>query len=372
LKRERRPSVLEAPDISGERTKIRQENQMWRTISATVAIAIVLAATAATACAFEGGGRIPSEAPTIGWGQHYTAQLNNHKDDSNYNGDQEVAFWRLPPVSTHDQIVVNWHGLPFSHSSGFPVCMILAQGINDYNWGSTFGSTSDGYCPERTGVYRLSGSGTAATSITIQSTDSADTYLEFFAESETTEPARLETFPYDFSVEAPRHYLNLTIPPFTEVTANGIVHASVTGANGLPAPDGLIYGLTVRWHDGGIATYAAPSIGGQVAFQLALPESALKQSAGFIVGRGADAEYQAVESPVLKAKVTPPVLPAPSSACKKATSHAHALARQHHRLQSHARRARRFAKRKLNHRARHAARELRSARSAAASACATP
>ena len=178
-----------------------------------------------------------------------------------------------------------------------------------------------------------------------------------------------ETFPYDFSVEAPRHYLNLTIPPFSEVAANGVVHASVTGANGLPAPDGLVYGLTVRWHDGGIATYTAPSVGGQIAFQLALSESALKKYAGFIVGRGADAGYQAVESPVVKAKVTSPVLPPPSAACKRATAHAHTLSRQYKRLHRHARYARRQTRRRLLNHARRVHRALKHARSGAAKAC---
>lgn len=342
-----------------------------RVVSVAMYIAAVLMVSTATASAFEGGGRSPSEAPTIAWGQHYTGQLNNHKDDANYGGYQEVALWRLPAVSTHDQIVVNWHGLPYAHSSGFPVCMILVQGVNDYTWGSTFGATSHGGCPE-TGAYRLSGSGTAASSITAQNTDSGNTYLEFFVESDTTEPARLETFPYDFSVEAPRHYLNLTIPSFSEVAANGIVRATVTGANGLAAPDGLVYGLTVRWHEGGIASYTAASLGGQLAFQLALPETALKQNAGFIIGRGADGEYQAVESPVVKAKVAVPVLPGPSAACKKATVHSRVLARQHHRLQAHSRRAREAARPRLRRRARHVAGELRTARSEAASVCATP
>ncbi|MBA3864979.1 MAG: hypothetical protein H0X42_01315 [Solirubrobacterales bacterium] len=212
-------------------------------------------------------------------------RLNNHREDANYepasNEGKEVALWRLPPVGSHDQIVVNWHGLPFTRQSGFPVCMMLAQGVNDFNWGTVF---HGGSCSSPSG-YELSGSGTAATPITIQNTDaSGNTYLEFWAYANRTPTSgEQETFPYDFSVEAPRHYLNLTISPFSEVAANGIVHASVTGATGLPAPDGLVYGLTVRWHEGGIATYTAASVGGQIVFRLALPESALKKSAGFIV-----------------------------------------------------------------------------------------
>jgi hypothetical protein len=332
----------------------------------------VLLVTANGASAFEGGGRGPGTAPTIAWGQHYTGQLNNHEADANYSASREVAFWRLPPVSTHDEIVVDWHGLPSTrYPEEFPVCMMLAQGINEFNWGSIF---NGGSCDEP-GGYGLSGSGTAATQITIQNTDSTgNTYLEFWSgATKSATSTEQETFPYDFSVEAPRHYLNMTISPFTEVPANGVVHASVTGADGSPAPDGLTFGLTVRWTGGGIATYGATSAGGQVSFQLALPESVFKRSAGFVVGRGADSSFQAVESPVLHAKVTEPLAPAPvgpSPACRKAKGHAHVLARQQHRLAANARRARGLRRLKLHRRARHVAAELRAARSKAATACA--
>lgn len=340
------------------------------TASTFLAGLLGLLATPTPASAFEGGGRNPSEAPTIAWGQHFGGQLNNHREDANYNGDEEVAFWRLPSVSTHDQIVVNWHGLPFTHSPGsFPVCMMLAQGINDFNWGTIF---NYGSCESPRG-YELSGSGTAATQITIQNSDSSgNTYLEFWSNaSRSSSSGEQETFPYDFSVEPPRHYLNLTISPFTEVAANGVVHASVTGADGLPGPDGLTYGLTVRWKEGGIATYSATSVGGQISFQLALPESAFRKTAGFIVGRGADSSYQAVESPVTHAKVSEPPVPPPPpiSACMRARSRVRALSRQHHRLATNWHRAHGLRRAKLRRRARHVDAELRSARTAAAAAC---
>jgi hypothetical protein len=343
---------------------------MKKKFSVLCAILATSLALASSAQAFEGGGASPSLAPTIAWGIHYTGQLTNHAEEANYSR-EEVAFWRLPPVSTHDQIVVNWHGLPFTHSSEFPICMMFVQGASDYNWGTLF---SGGRCSSP-GGFELSGSGTASTPITIQNTDtSGSTYLEFWANaSRSPESKEQETFPYDFTVEPPRHYLNMTIAPFSEVPANGIVSASVTGANGLPAPDGLIFGLTVRWRDGGVATYSAASVGGQVAFQMALPESAFKKSASFFVGRGADAGYQAVEAPSIRAKVTEPVLPpAPPTttpACKKAKSQAHILARQHHRLAANSHRARGIRRTNLRRRAHHVAEQLRQARSKAARAC---
>jgi hypothetical protein len=341
-------------------------------IAAVMTSLVAVLALASYAAAFEGGGRKPSEAPTIAWGQHNTGQLNNHEEDANYNPGssegKEVALWRLPSVSSHDQIVVNWHGLPRTHGSGFPVCMMLAQGITDFNWGAVF---DGGRCYSPAG-YELSGSGTAATPITIQATDTGNTYLEFWAYANRTPSSNeQETFPYDFSVEPPRHYLNVNLSSFSEIPANGVVHASVTGATGLPAPDGLIYTLTVRWREGGIAVYTAPSAGGQIAFQMALPESALKKNAGFIVSRPADGEYQAVESPAVHGKVTEIVAPSASSTCKKATAYAHVLARQLRRLKRDARSARGFTRRRLRREAHLVSHHLRNARRRAATACGT-
>ncbi len=342
---------------------------MRKVIAAVATISIAALGIASPAAAFEGGGRKPSEAPTINWGQHYTGQLNNRKEDANYGGGEEVALYRLPPVSTHDLLTVNWHALPYAHSSDFPVCMILIQGINDFNWGPEFGDTS---CASYYGgQYHLSGSGAAQTAITIQNADSSSTYLEFFANAGADELEDFETYPYDFSVEAPRHFLNVNLPSFTEVPANGVVHASVTGATGLPAPDGLVYTLTVRWREGGIAVYTAPSTGGQITFQMALPESALKKGAGFIVSRPADGEYQAVESPAVHGKVTAPVAPSVSPACKTARAHAHVLARQLRRLKRHERFARGATRRRLHRQARRVGREFRAASERATGACAS-
>jgi hypothetical protein len=318
------------------------------------------------ASAFEGGGRKPSEAPLITFGQHYAGQLSNHKDDANYSDYEEVAIWHLPPVSTRDQIVVNWHVLPFTHSSGFPICLILAQGIDDFSWGTVFGNRRS--CSEEGPSYRVSGSGTAQTAITVQNTDASTSYLEFFAFADETNPADYETYPYDFTVEAPRHFLGLAMKPKNKVHANGAIGGAVTLANGLPAPDGLAFYLTVTWGDNGSASYTGTTVGGQVVFPLALPESAVNQSATFLVTHPADAAYQAVSATV-RARVTPAIASAAEIACAKATQKSHALARQVKRLKRHARFAHGAAKRHLKHRAHQVGRRWRAAKSKAQAAC---
>ncbi|MBS1884909.1 MAG: hypothetical protein JSS97_18330, partial [Actinobacteria bacterium] len=268
-------------------------------IPVVVVLLVSLVATSSAQANFQGGGKKPSEAATIGWGQHYVGELDNHKENANYlsAGGYEVSFWRVPAVSTRDQLVVNWQSVP-TKSGSFPVYMYFVQGVNDSNWGELFERRERGF--------ELSGSGTAASSVTVQDSDAGgSSYLEFVSRASTgVGEGTQETFQYNFTVEQPRHYLSMTLAPFTEVPANGIVSASVTKSDGSPAPDGLTFGLTVRWTGGGTATYTGTSAGGNVAFQLALPESVYKKSASFIGGRGADGEYQAVETPVTRAKVS--------------------------------------------------------------------
>jgi hypothetical protein len=339
---------------------------------AAISVAAVLA-IASSASAFEGGGRKPSEAPLITVGQHYTGQLNNHKDDANYGGNQVVAIWRLPPVTTRDVIAVDWHSVPYTERPGeFPICMIFAQGIDDFNWGGVFGDTrSHNHCYENGPIYELSGSGTARSLITVQETNVNSSYLEFYADAQYESPSDFETFAYDFTVQPPLHYLGLAITPVKRVSASGILRATANLASGLPAPDGLTFSLAVTWTGGGSASYTGVSSGGVVSFQLALPETAYGNQAAFVVSHPADASYQGVTSPKAEAKVAKPKPPGPTP-CSIAESRALTLKRQFKRLQRHARQSRGPARVALHRRATHVKRKLRAARAKAASACAIP
>ncbi|HWT90539.1 MAG TPA: hypothetical protein VN179_05435, partial [Solirubrobacterales bacterium] len=266
---------------------------MRKLISAIVSIALIALAIVPSASALEGGGRKPSEAPLIAVGEHYTGQLTNRKDDANYGGDRQVAIWRLPPLSARDVIYVNWHSVPATNSPGyFPVCMTFAQGIDDYNWGSRFDAATGFECEESAGpVYTLSGSGTARTAITVPENNADSSYLEFYTSADETQPSRFESFPYDFSIEPPLHYLGVAIREVKRVRANGLIRATATLANGLPAPDGLSFELAVTWDGGGSASYTGVSSGGVVSFQLALPETAYGERAIFVARHPADGSY---------------------------------------------------------------------------------
>jgi hypothetical protein len=340
---------------------------MQRAVCAVMAVAIFMLGISSSAMAFEGGGRSPSEAPTIAIGQHYTGQLNNHKNDSNYGGEYEVAFWRLPPVSTRDVVTIDWHSVPYTDSPGrYPLCMSLMQGIDDFSWGSRFDNYFE--CDSGGPFYDLSGSGTAHTQITIQESTTDTSYLEFFVSAYKTNADEYESFPYDFTVGPILHYLGLTMSPVEKVAANGVVQATATLANGQPAPDGLTFGLPVTWREGGIASFTGTTSGGVVSFQLNLPETAYGKRAKFVAFHPADSSYQEIVASAQTAQISRPPAPAPS-ACELAERRALALSRQYKRLRHNARRARGWTKRRLSHRANRVKRRLGATRREVAALC---
>jgi hypothetical protein len=328
-------------------------------------VAMVMAFGVGSAAAFTGGGRSPSEAPLVVWGQHYEAELGNKESEANYLStscctySSQVGIWHLGPLNVHDQVVVNWHELPFAHDSDFPVTMLLVENAEDFNWGSSF---NDEVNDEK--YFRVSGSGTARTEITVQNSSPND-YLMFFSTADETNSAEFETFKYDFSVEAPRHYLGLSLGAVPKVAANGYLHATATLASGGPVPDGYPVTLTGTWSGGGVFSTTATTIAGQVTFPLAMPETSLGKGVEFVASGAATAEYQAATSAKVFAEITkPPAPPAPTTPPKKtkktpkatnlctmATNHAHALARQYKRLYGHAYKARGRARHRLLHRA---------------------
>jgi hypothetical protein len=338
---------------------------MRKMISMGAVMTIALLLSAASAAAFEGGGRKPSEAPLISIGQHYTGQLNNHEGDANYEAlfseKSEVAIWRLPPVTTRDVVTIDWHAAPFTNRSGFPICLVLAQGIDDFSWGGVFRSTTERSCSESGPVYSLSGSGSAKSTITVQETNAASTYLELFSRADETTPSELETYPYDFTVEPVLHYLAAAIPPVKRISAGGVLHATANLASGLPVPDGLPFNLAVTWPGGGVAGYSAASSGGSIGFQMALPETAYGKQATFVVSHPADGTYQAVTASKLEALVAKPKPPGPTP-CALAERHELSLARQFKRLKRHSGRAQGATHLRLRHQALRVARQLRAAR----------
>jgi len=336
-------------------------------------VVCALALGAGSASALTGGGKKPSEAPLIAPGQHYEATLGNAKSEANYfetsccTDTSQVAIYRLGPLSVHDQVVVNWHELPFAHSTGFPVRLLLVENVEDFNWGSTFYHQTD-YEESKS----VSGSGTARTEFTVQNSSSND-YLEFYSTAETTNSQDLETFPYDFSVEAPRHYLSVSLGSVQKVAANGYLHATATLATGAAVPDGYPFTLTGTWSGGGVYTLTETAVAGQITFPLAVPEAAFGKDVEFVVASAATAEYQAATSSKVYAEVTkppaPPPPPAPVDLCTPATNKAHAWARVYKRRLKHAEEARGRARRKLLHEAHAAERKFIAARAAKKAAC---
>lgn len=306
---------------------------MKKTLPALAIVVMASLVSAPSSIAFEGGGRKPSEAPLVTVGDHYTGQLTNRRDDANFGGESQVAIWRLPPLSARDVLYVNWHSVPRVGSpSYFPVCMIFAQGIDDYTWGSRFDQDGGDVCEGSS--FTLSGSGTARTAITVPETNASSSYLEFFTRADETSPAEFESFPYDFTIETPLHYLGVAIRDTRKVAANGVVQATALQANGLPAPDGLPFSLTVTWAGGGSAAYSGVSSGGVVSFQLALPETAYDERGTFVVNHPVDGTYMAARGRLRMNIKEPEATP-----CSRAAARELSLRRQHKRLLRRAKRA---------------------------------
>ena len=340
---------------------------MRKAVCAVAMVAIFLVGISPSASAFEGGGRSPSQAPTIEIGQHYTGQLNNHENDTNYGGFAEVAFWRLPPISTRDVVTIDWHAAPFTKYPGeFPICMTLVQGIDDFNWGSIFEHRD--YCDSSGPVFELPGSGTAHTEITVQEATTNSSYLEFFAYANASNSQDFETYPYDFTLGPILHYLDTALRPIEQLTANGIIQATANLANGQPAPDGLTFNLSATWTGGGVASYSGVTSGGVVSFQLALPETAFGKSVIFVASHPPDGTFQSAETPKLTVKIVKPP-PPPPSACDRAETRTLVLKRQFRRLKNNARRAHGLTKRRLSRRAKRVKRRLVATRREAHALC---
>ena len=114
------------------------------------------------------------------------------------------------------------------------------------------------------------------------------------------------------------------------------------------------------------------SMGGQIAFPLALPETAYKHSVEFVATSAATAEWQAATSSKLNIEVTKPKVVVPAvepQICTKATNRAHVLARQYHRQLRHADAARGRNRRRLFREARATGRRLDAAKAARKAAC---
>lgn len=209
----------------------------------------------------------------------------------------------------------------------------------------------------------------------MQNTDSTSSYLLFYAYAGTgsDEPLDLENFPYSFSVEPPRHYLGLSLGSVQKVATNGFLHATATLVTGGPAPDGSAFTLNGTWSGGGAYTTTATSVGGQITFALAMPETAIGHDVEFTALSAATSEYQAAASPKLYVEVTkppaPPAPPKPVNLCAPATNKAHAWARIYKRRMEDAERARGRARRRSLHRAHTAERKWIAARAAKKDAC---
>jgi hypothetical protein len=109
--------------------------------------------------------------------------------------------------------------------------------------------------------------------------------------------------PYNFTVTA-QHSLSVSLPSRENILPNSVVNGSAALSSG-PAPDGMVFTLTASWGNGS-ASYTAPSVGGGLSFQLALPEETVGQTVTLALSRAADAEYVAPKTAEIRTQVVRP------------------------------------------------------------------
>lgn len=346
---------------------------MRKSLGVLAVLLLCSLAVAPTASAVEPGKK-PSAAPTISTGQHYFSQLSNNRADGNWNNNFEVHLWRLPSLFSHDVVTVDWHVAP-DPEGDFEVCMVLAENVDDFSWGTRFDEVGANYfCDEDGPVYHVSGSGTARTPITAQNSSSGSTYLEFFSET-YREEAPFRTYPYDFTVESIQHYIAVTMARPTEIGPVATLTASANLGTGAPVPDGMAFLFTATWETPSNKavhhrSYTATTGGGQMAFQVGLPTSAEGKNVSIAVTRPADSQYLAADSGAIMVPVvhvSPP--PRRASPCSLARRRAHVLARQQKRLARHARGAHGPQRASLLRRMRKVGRKLQAARRQAGRSC---
>jgi hypothetical protein len=115
--------------------------------------------------------------------------------------------------------------------------------------------------------------------------------------------------PYSFTVTA-QHGLAVSMLPRPHIRTNSVIHGSAALVSGAPVPDGTVFTLTVAWPHGSVI-YPAASVGGSLAFTLALPEEAEGQSATLSLNRAADSQYLAPQTAEVKTKIARPRIQPP-------------------------------------------------------------
>ena len=317
---------------------------MPRFIARCAALAALAALLVSPAVASASGGSNIASATTVTFGQQEFGNTSVGK----YGDCYPATYWNLP-LGAGDEVTIDWE-------------------------------TSDSRFAEHLHVFPA-----GTTDFSINNVESLDTFelgVNNKAESRfTVGTAGVYPFlihgscegtggPVDFTATV-HHELITALQPYPSVNTNSIVVGTASLANGLPAPDGLGYALTVTWPGGGSAISTGVSVGGSIAFQLGLPAGAAGKKATFTVTRPADASFQAAKSVSLTIPVAalPPTPPAISAACAKATTNVHALARQFRRLRTNVGRAHGRTRRFLQHRKRGIGHKLAAAKARAATAC---
>lgn len=110
---------------------------------------------------------------------------------------------------------------------------------------------------------------------------------------------------YDF-IATVQHALAAALTPVTAVYVNSVVTGGASFVDGTPVPDGTVFHLVAKWHNGrelARAAFSAASTGGVLSFQLSLPPETVGKTVRLAISRAEDISYQAAKSVPVNVKV---------------------------------------------------------------------
>lgn len=317
---------------------------------AALMILFGVAVLALPASALGSGGASIASAPTVVYGEQLFGNTAIDDGGKTLSNCVDGESWWSMPVLAGDQIKVDYEG-------GLDEMQAWGVGTTDFN-------IHDAPDPQQ---FRIGSKGKAEA--IVKASVAGIMPLRFFSvEGGLCEifggPDEYAPGPYDFTATV-QHALAAALTPIASIYTNSTLAGTASLADGTALPDGVIFSLVAKWPTAS-AAYSAATVGGTLAFPLALPPETAGKTIRIVITRAEDTSYQAVKSVPLKVKVANP----PASGCTRAKRHAHVLARQRKRLSQRARFARGTQRRRLQRRARRIGRELHSARRQAGRACA--
>lgn len=270
--------------------KARGKRKPWGRVLLVAGLSLLALALPQTSAMAEGGKTIAT-APSVVYGQQ---EFGNTATGQEYpekgcgflgGGTYRDQFW-LVNVTTGDLLTINWGGVNGTKLWLYP------PGTTDY--------TVFNYKTAAEQEQNPNGKNQLQYSVPVSGVMPLEfSVCDFGGEYEGPGP-------YEFTATA-QHGLAVNLLPRPHIRTNSVIHGSAALVSGTPVPDGMTFTLTASWSNG-TANYTAVSVGGTLAFTLALPEEIQGQTITLALNRPADSQYLAPKAAEIQTKVARPKL----------------------------------------------------------------